>query len=167
MSFEYNEENLVEQATIDILISLGWQVEMAWRNENFSGNGVLGRENKSEVILSKFLLPILEKLNPNLPKSAYKDAYLKIAQKEVDKKLDRINKEKYSLIKSGVQVSFTNNKGELTKKTLKVFDFDNPENNHFLAVRQLEVTGELYSRRPDVICFVNGIPLVFLELVQR
>jgi type I restriction enzyme R subunit len=63
-----------------------------------------------------------------------------------------------------VQVSFTDDKGKLNKKTLRVFDFDNPENNHFLAVRQLEVTGELYSRRPDVVAFVNGIPLVFLEL---
>ena len=47
---------------------------------------------------------------------------------------------------------------------MKVFDFDNPDNNHFLAVRQFEVQGELYLRRPDIVGFVNGIPLVFLEL---
>ena len=164
MSWEYSEDNLVEEATCDIFKDLGWQIETAWHNETFGEAGLLGRENKSVVILSKFLLPVLEKLNPNLPKSAYKDAYLKIAQREADKKLDRINKEKYELIKSGVQVSYTDDKGKLNKKTLRVFDFDNPENNHFLAVRQLEVTGELYSRRPDVVAFVNGIPLVFLEL---
>ena len=164
MSWEYNEDNLVEQATCDILKELGWQTETAWHNETFGEHGLLGRDNRSEVILSKFLLPILEKLNPNLPKSAYKDAYIKITQRQADKKLDRINKEKYELIKSGVQVSFTDDKGKLNKKILRVFDFDNPENNHFLAVRQLEVTGELYSRRPDVVAFVNGIPLVFLEL---
>ena len=164
MSYEYNEDNLVEQATSDILESLGWNVETAWHNETFGSNGLLGRENKSEIILSKFLLPILEKLNPNLPKSAYKDACLKIALKDAGKKLDKINKEKYELLKSGVKVSFTNDKGELTKKTLKVFDFDNPNNNHFLAVRQFEVQGELYLRRPDIVGFVNGIPLVFLEL---
>ncbi len=164
MSREYNEDNLVEQATCDILEELGWQIETAWHNETFGEHGLLGRDKRSEVILSKFLLPILEKLNPNLPKSAYKDAYLKITQRQADKKLDRINKEKYELIKSGVEVSFTDDKGKLNKKTLRVYDFDNPENNHFLAVRQLEVTGELYSRRPDVVAFVNGIPLVFLEL---
>jgi len=131
---------------------------------NSNANGNLGRENKSEVILQKYLLSALEALNPSLPQSAYKDAYLQIAQREADKTLNRTNKEKYELIKSGVKVSFTNDKGELTKKTLKVFDFNNPENNHFLAVRQLEVTGELYNRRPDVIGFVNGIPLVFFEL---
>ena len=164
MSFEYSEDNLVEKAASDILFNLGWRIETAWHNETFGIDGLLGRENKSEIILSKFLLPILEKLNPNLPEAAYKDAYLQIAQRETDKKLDRINKEKYALIKSGVKVSFTNDKGELIKKTLKVFDFDNPENNHFLAVRQFEVQGELYLRRPDIIGFVNGIPLVFLEL---
>jgi len=164
MRTEYNEDNLVEQATSDILIDLGWKVETAWHNEAFGTNGLLGRQNKSEIILSKFLLPVLEKLNPNLPKSVYKDAYNKIAIKDAAKKLDKINKEKYELLKSGVKVSFTNDKGELTKKTLRVFDFDKPENNHFLAVRQLEVQGELYLRRPDIVGFVNGIPLVFLEL---
>ena len=164
MSIEYNEENLVERAAADILIDLGWKIETAWHNETFGANGLLGRENKSEMILSKFLLPVLEKLNPNLPKSAYKDACNKIALKDVGKKLDKINKEKYELLKSGVKVNFTNDKGELTKKILRVFDFDNPENNHFLAVRQFEVQGELYLRRPDIVGFVNGIPLVFLEL---
>ena len=164
MITEYNEDNLVEQATSDILIDLGWKIETAWHNETFGINGLLGRENKSEIILSKFLLPVLEKLNPNLPESAYKDAYNKIVLKDVGKKLDKINKEKYELLKSGVKVSFTNDKGELIKKILKVFDFENPENNHFLAVRQFEVQGELYLRRPDIVGFVNGIPLVFLEL---
>jgi type I restriction enzyme R subunit len=64
----------------------------------------------------------------------------------------------------GVDVSFTNEKGELVKKKLQVFDFDNPSENDFLAVRQLEVFGELYNRRPDIVGFVNGIPLVFFEL---
>ncbi len=164
MSYEYSEDNLVEQAACDTFEKIGWKVETAWHNETFGANGLLGRENKSEIILSKFLLPVLEKLNPNLPKSAYKDACNKIALKDAGKKLDKINKEKYELFKSGVKVSFTNDKGELTKKILRVFDFDNPENNYFLAVRQFEVQGELYLRRPDIVGFVNGIPLVFLEL---
>ena len=122
------------------------EIEKAWHNETFGEMGLLGRDNKSEVILSKFLLPVLEKLNPNLPKSAYREAYLKIAQRDADKKLDKINKEKYELIKSGVQVSYTDNKGKLNKKTLRVLDFDNLENNHFLAVRQLEVTVSLLKK---------------------
>jgi len=105
MSWEYNEDNLVEQATVDILEDIGWTVQTAWGNETFGEHGNLGRENRSEVVLAKYLLPALEKLNPNLPVQAYKDAYLQIIQREADKTLDRTNKEKYELIKSGVKVS--------------------------------------------------------------
>ena len=73
----------------------------------------------------------------------------------------QINKDKHSLFVDGVQVSFRNSKGEVESKRLRVFDFDKTLENEFLAVRQFEVVGELYNRRPDVIGFVNGIPLVF------
>jgi len=164
MSYEYSEDGLIEQATQDVLEDLGWTVLTAWRNESFGSDGLLGRENKSEVILSRYLLEALEKYNPGLPKTAYMQAVELIEQNVADLTLGRINKLKYDLFKNGVPVSFTNDKGELVKKKLKVFDFKDPENNDFLAVRQLEVVGELYSRRPDVVAFVNGIPLVFLEL---
>jgi len=126
MSNEYSEDNLVEQAAQDVLEELGWQVEYAWTKETFGENGLLGRENKSEVILKRYLLQALEQLNPNLPKVAYQHAIDQISQKAADKKLVQINKEKYDLLKNGVDVSFTNEKGELVKKKLKVFDFDNP-----------------------------------------
>ena len=164
MSYEYSEDGLIEQATQDVLEELGWQVVTAWQNESFGEDGLLGRDNKSEVILSRYLLQALEKLNPNLPKTAYEQAIEQISQKIADKTLGRINKEKNDLLKNGVPVSFTNDKGELVKKKLKVFNFKEYADNHFLAVRQLEVVGELYNRRPDVVGFVNGIPLVFFEL---
>lgn len=164
MSYDYSEDGLIEQATQDVLEELGWQVVTAWQNESFGEAGLLGRDNKSEVILNRYLLQALEKLNPNLPKTVYEQAIEQINQKVADKMLGRINKEKYELFKNGVSVRFTNDKGELVKKKLKVFDFNDYTNNHFLAVRQLEVVGELYNRRPDVVGFVNGIPLVFMEL---
>lgn len=164
MSYEYSEDGLIEQATQDVLEELGWKVVTAWHNESFGEDGLLGRENKSEVILKRYLLAALIKLNPGLPTTAYESASEQIAQKIADKTLGQINKEKAELLKNGVPVSFTNNKGELVKKKLKVFDFNNYQDNHFLAVRQLEVVGDLYNRRPDVIGFVNGIPLVFFEL---
>lgn len=164
MSYEYSEDALIEQATHDVLEELGWQVVTAWQNESFGGGGLLGRDNKSEVILSRYLIQALERLNPNLPGTAYEQALEQISQKVADKTLGRINKEKNDLLKNGVPVSYTNDKGELIKKKLKVFNFNNYTDNHFLAVRQLEVVGELYNRRPDVIGFVNGIPLVFFEL---
>lgn len=164
MSYEYSEDGLIEQATQDVLEELGWKVVTAWQNESFGEDGLLGRDNKSEVILSRYLMQSLEKLNPDLPKTVYVQAIEQISQKVADKTLGRINKEKNDLLKNGVPVSYTNNKGELVKKKLKVFNFIDYTDNHFLAVRQLEVVGELYNRRPDVVGFVNGIPLVFFEL---
>ena len=177
MSYEYSEDNLVEAAAQQVLEDLGWQVEYAWTKETFgnvekhgraslhrASHTDLGREDKSEVVLKRYLLQALKKLNPNLPNAAYQHAIDQITQKAADKKLVQINKEKYTLLTKGVDVSFTNKKGELVKKKLKVFDFDNPTENHFLAVRQLEVVGDLYNRRPDIVGFVNGIPLVFFEL---
>ena len=164
MSSEYSEDNLVEAAAQQALEDLGWQVEYAWTKESFGEDGLLGRENKSEVILKRYLLKTLKQLNPNLPDVAYQNAIDQISEKAADKKLVQINKEKYTLLTKGVDVSFTNDKGELLKKKLKVFDFENPEENHFLAVRQLEVVGDLYNRRTDIVGFINGIPLVFFEL---
>ena len=133
MSYEYSEDGLIEQATQDVLEDLGWQVVTAWKNESFGENGLLGRENKAEVILKRYLLEALEKLNPDLPKTVYEQAIEQIVQKVADKTQARINKEKYELLKNGVPVSFTNEKGELIKKKLKVFNFNNYRDNHFIT----------------------------------
>ncbi|MBE8232141.1 MAG: type I restriction endonuclease subunit R [Endozoicomonadaceae bacterium] len=169
MSYEYSEDNLVEEACQEVLDKLHWQVKTAWHKESFSikddrSDGLLGRANKSEVILQRYLKQALVKLNPNLPESAYKNAIEQIVQNEADKSLGAINKQKHELLTKGVQVSFQDDKGKLQKKRLAVFNFNEPDENHFLAVRQFEVVGKLYNRRPDIVGFVNGIPLVFFEL---
>ena len=74
------------------------------------------------------------------------------------------NLEKYDLLRNGVKVTYRVLRGGMETRTLRVFDFDNPENNHFLAVRELWIHGPLYRRRADVVGFVNGIPLLFMEL---
>lgn len=169
MSYEYSEDGLVEAATEQVLLALGWDVVTAWHNETFAtdndrNTGLLGRFKKSEVILERYLLQALEKLNSDLPASAYQQAIQFVTGKVADKSIGAINKEKYDSFKSGIEVSYKNDRGLEQKKNLMVFDFTNPENNHFLAVRQLEIQGQLYNRRPDVIGFINGVPLVFFEL---
>ena len=164
MSYEYSEDGLVETATKDVLEELGWTVKTAWKAETFGPDGLLGREHKGEVILKRNLLAALKELNKDLPDAAYQQAIEQIEQKSADKTPGRINKEKADLLRDSVPVSFTNRKGELEKRKLRVFDFEHYGANDFLAVRQLEVAGELYNRRPDIIGFVNGIPLVFFEL---
>ncbi len=164
MSFEYSEDNLIEAATKEVLKELRWKVVYAWHKETFGSNGLLGRENKSEVILKRHLLQALENLNPDLPSLAYKNALDQILEKTANKNLVQTNKEKYLLLTQGVLVSFQNKNGELVKKRLKVFNFEDPYDNEFIAVRQLEIAGDLYNRRPDIVGFVNGIPLLVFEL---
>ena len=169
MSYEYSEDGLVETATQEGLEALGWTVVTAWKKESLAtqvdrSDGLLGRLNKSEVILERYVLQALRVLNPDLPDTAYQQAVLQLKESAADKHLAAINKDKHDLLVKGVPVSYQDDKGVLQKKRLKVFDFDNPVNNHFLAVRQLEVVGKLYNCRPDVVGFVNGIPLVFFEL---
>ncbi|WP_225739344.1 type I restriction endonuclease subunit R [Psychrobacter sp. FME13] len=164
MSYEYSEDGMVEEATKDVLVELGWRVVTAWKNETFGKDGLLGREDRSEVILTRELRHALVTLNPELPDTAYEQAIDVITQKSADKTLGRINQEKYALLKDGVSVKFTNSDNELEERHLKVFDYNDYTNNSFLAVRQLEVIGDLYNRRPDMVGFVNGIPLVFFEL---
>lgn len=169
MSYEYSEDGLVEQASQEVLEQLGWDVKTAWHKESFSvkddrSDGLLGRANKSEVILQRYLKQALIELNPGLPYTAYQNAIDQLTLAEADKSLGAINKQKHELLAKGVPVSFQNDKGKLQKKRLKVFNFNQPEKNHFLAVRQFEVVGKLYFKRPDIVGFVNGIPLVFFEL---
>ena len=169
MSYEYSEDGLVEAASQEVLEALGWTVEYAWSKETFStradrSDGLLGRANKSEVILVRQLLTALRALNPDFPETAYQQAVDALSSQVADKHLVAINQEKHDLLVKGVPVSYLDDHGVLQKKQLRVFDFANPENNDFCAVRQLEVVGKLYHRRPDIVGFVNGIPLVFFEL---
>ena len=74
MSYEYSEDQLIEQATEDVLKELGWTVVTAWQNETFGELGLLGRDNKTEVVLERDLYAALKKYNPHLPEQAYKKA---------------------------------------------------------------------------------------------
>jgi type I restriction enzyme R subunit len=162
---KYNEDTLVQQTTADYLRDrLGWDVVYAWNTETFGKNGTLGRDSDREVILTRYLYTKLTEFNPNLPETAYQDAIRQIVETSTAQTLLATNRDKYNLLKDGVQVTFTNAKGDREKRRLKIFDFENPTNNHFLAVRELWIKGDLYRRRADIVGFVNGIPLIFMEL---
>ncbi len=164
----YTEDTLVQATTADYLRdNLGWEVVYAYNNETFGEKGLLGRGSDREVVLSRDLRPKLEAFNPGLPDEAYREAIRQITEYSSSQTILATNQEKYTLIKNGVQVSFRNDKGELIKKRLRVFDFDEPTNNHFLAVREFWVRGVLYRRRADIMGFVNGIPLLFYGAKKR
>lgn len=167
MTWEYSEDNLIEQTAIDLFLhQLGWDTLLAFNKEGFGEGSQLGRLNKKEVVLKKIFLEKIKELNPGLPQKAYGEAYQKLTEESITKSLAEINFEKHLLLRNGIPVDFINERGEQVKnKTLKVFDFANADNNNFLAVRQLWVQGKSNrDRRPDIIGFVNGIPLLFIEL---
>ena len=165
MNIQFSEESLVQTTTADYLLkNLEWDDSIYAFEEKLGTNGTLGRVSEQEVVLVKFLRPALEKLNPGFPEEAYKDAIRQIKETSSSTSIVGINEEKELLIKNGVTVTFRNKDGERDKKRLKVFNFDQPEENHFLVVRELWVKGDIYRRRADIVGFVNGIPLIFMEV---
>jgi type I restriction enzyme R subunit len=159
------EDTLVQQTTADYLRDvLAWRTVFAHNEETFGPEGTLGRRSDREVVLTRILREKLMALNPGLPEPAYQDALRQIVELGVGLSALALNREKYELLKDGVSVVSRNADGERVKQRLRVFDFDNPDNNDFLAVRELWIRGDLYRRRADIVGFVNGIPLLFMEL---
>ena len=163
-SSPYTEDTLVQQTTADYLEhQLGWASVYAHNSEDFGPDSLLGRVSDREVVLTRTLRERLRALNPGLPEAAYADAVRQLTTTVASQTLVAANREKYALIRNGVQVSFRNDKDDLVRERLRVFDFDQPANNHFLCVRELWVRGDLYRRRADIVGFVNGLPLLFIE----
>jgi len=164
MADQYTEDTLVQKTTAEYLEqNLGWDSVYAYNTETFGPEGTLGRLNDREVVLTKLLRAKLVEFNPGLPDSAYDDAIRQVVGRVATQTMIATNRDKYALIRDGVQVSFRNDKNERVRERLRLIDFTTPKNNHFLCVRELWVRGDLYRRRADIIGFVNGIPLLFIE----
>ncbi len=163
-AYPYSEDTLVQQTTAEYLEKvLGWDSVYAYNNETFGSDGLLGRKDDREVVLTRYLRQKLVEFNQGLPDDAYDDAVRQVVEYSRTQTPLATNRDKYAMIKDGVQVSYRNKQGELKKDRLKIFDFKEPTNNHFLAVREFWVQGDLYHRRADIIGFVNGLPLLFIE----
>ncbi len=164
----YSEEQLVQQTTAAYLHdALGWESVYACNDETFGADGLLGRKDETEVVLARFLLAALRKLNPGRPEEAYRQAVAALTAYDAAKTTLQINAEMYALQRDGALVTYRTPQGKERTERLKVFDFEQPANNHFLAVRELWVRGPIYRRRPDLIGFVNGLPLLFVELKKH
>ena len=162
MSKGYSENSLIEQPAIELLAGLGWQTIGAF-DEVFGAGGTLGRENSGEVVLTRHLIPALKKLNPQAPPEAIDAAVNELTRDRSVMSLAGANREVYGLLKNGVKVDIRTPEGGLTPERIRVIDWDQPTNNHFLLVSQLWVQGEVYKRRPDLVGFVNGLPLLVAE----
>ncbi len=163
MTFHHPDaEDALEQATFGLFSALGWEVVNAYA-ETFPAS-LLGREHAGEVVLLSRLRPALEKLNPSLPAEAIEQAIEELLRNRSALSAGQANREVYQLLRGGVKVRFRAEDGREVEETVRVMDWSEQANNDFLVVRQLWVTGALHRRRPDLVGFVNGIPLVLIEL---
>src|SRR5712672_3075749 len=160
----YTEDQLVEQPAIRLLAELGW-ITVSALEEAFGGAGTLVRETNGEVVLASRLRAVLERLNPALPPEAITAAVDELTRDRSAMSLEAANREIYLLLKEGIKVSVPDrDRGGQKTERLAVIDWKHSANNDFLLVSQLSVTGALYTCRPDMVGFVNGLPLVVIEL---
>jgi type I restriction enzyme R subunit len=163
-----SEDRLVQQTFADHLRdSLGWDSVFAWNEETFGPGGTLGRADTRGVVLTRDLRQAIATLNPDPPEKAVEEAVEKLTRQDFSRSMLPHNQEFQRYIRNGVPVSYRDAAGQLRHARARVIDFRNPDNNRFLAVRELRITGlrtPNYNRRADIVCFVNGLPLVFIEL---
>ncbi|MEW5718215.1 MAG: type I restriction endonuclease subunit R [Chloroflexota bacterium] len=163
-----SEDRLVQKTFADHLHNqLGWESIYAFNDETFGPNSTLGRANEREVVLVRDLRAALERLNPAPPPSAIDQAIQLLTQVDFARSLVQHNREFYNYIRDGVPISYQDAHGELQRVRARVIDFRNAQANRFLAVRELKIQGvrmPYYNRRADLVCFINGLPLVFIEL---
>ncbi len=161
----YTEDHLVEQPAIQLLQhELGWDSWNAY-DEWSAGSSSLGRESKREVVLVCRLRPALEALNPDLPAVALDAAVEELTRDRSALSMMEANRELDRLLRGGVKVTFPDpQRGGQQTQVARVVGWDQPEANDFLLVSQFWITGDLHTRRPDLIGFVNGLPLVLIEL---
>lgn len=169
MITDINSEDRLVQATFaeHLEKELGWESVFAWNQEDFGSDSLLGRADTREVVLKRNLRAALIRLNPELPPSAIDEAITKLTHHDFTRSLLQHNQSFYKMIRGGVPVSYREPNGTLRHVHADVIDFRNISNNRFLAVRELKLTGlrtPNYNRRADIVCFVNGLPLVFIEL---
>ena len=160
----YTEDQLVEQPAIRLFSELGWETVCALE-EVFGPGGMLKRESPGEAVLVARLRAALERLNPDLPREALSTAIDELTRDRSAMSPEAANREVYGLLKEGVPVSVPDlETGGQKPVRVHVVDWENPLANDFLLVSQFSVTGALYTRRPDLVAFVNGLPLVVIEL---
>jgi type I restriction enzyme R subunit len=163
VSRPYTEEAAVEKPAIELFGELGWDHINAYR-ERLGADGTLGRESRNDVFLVQRLRRALERFNPEVPADAIEKAIADITRDRSALHYARANREIYELLRDRVPVSIRKPDGSRDIERLTVIDWEEPANNDFLLVSQLWIKSDLYERRTDLLGFVNGIPLVFIEL---
>ena len=170
MSWEYSENILVQKSAGKVLQDkLGWEVVFAYNEEKLGESGTLGRKSYKEIVLTRYLRKALFENNDWMTEDYASSAVKTLCAYTASATLMQINEEKYSLLRDGIPVQIKKTDGSFEIRNAKVFNFDEPEKNHFLAVKEMKIHNQanLYRRRTDIVGFVNGIPLLFVELKKQ
>jgi type I restriction enzyme R subunit len=154
-------ESTIEEAALAWLEAAGWRI--AHGPEIAPDQRLAERRDYGEVVLAQRLRDALARLNPQLPAEALEDAFRKLTRPEGADLLQR-NRALHRMLVDGVTVEYRDTGGAIRGAQARVIDFDDPSNNDWLAVNQFSVTENKHSRRPDVVLFVNGLPLAVIEL---
>ncbi len=161
---DYSEDALVEKPAIALFADLGWTTANCFY-ESFGAHGTLGRETSAEVVLVRRLRAALRALNPGLPDGALRAAVDELTRDRSQVSAAEANRQVYRLLRDGVRVPVRRGgRGGETLETVRVVDWGEPAHNDFFLASQFWMQGEMYKRRADLVGFVNGLPLVFVEL---
>ena len=163
MSARSFSESVVEDATLAWLEALGYVV---LHGPDIAA-GKPGEERKDQscrdVLLERRLRQSLARLNPELPAEALEDAFRKLTRLDGPTLLER-NRAAYRMLVNGVTVEYRRADGSIAGDQVRVIDFEEPANNNWVAVSEFTVSDGQHTRRPDVVLFVNGLPLAVIEL---
>ena len=177
MSYEYSENELVQNSAIELLRdTLGWRTFYAYNDEVLGDDSSpldlknpqsLGRSSYKEIILKRFLKEAVFKLNDWMTDDIFAQLVKTLSTKISSDSALQTNEKNYHFFKEGIEVAVQDENGNYVKRKAQLFDFKHPEQNDFLAVQEMKIWGEVYHRRADIVGFVNGIPLLFVELKRN
>lgn len=164
----YISEDEIEQSILDKLVEEKLGYDILRLNPSVEFRNVLpdgtGREDKKDCVLPDVLWASLKKLNPNIQEDYLKKAFDILKKDYTETDIIQTNQNLYKKIREGIKFNYSNISGVEDFLFVKLIDFDNPFNNTFTAVSQMWIKGKYMWRRPDVLIFINGMPLVFIEL---
>lgn len=159
----YSEEEAVQKPAGELLSRLGWDLYYAYDEEELGQYSALGRTSYHEVVLRRELVDALVELNEWLEPEECEQAADTLLDTLATDSLLQTNEKKYAMLRDGIPVERVMPDDTKQTEYADVFDFEHPERNDFKAVEELWVQGPLHKRRADLVGFVNGVPLMFVE----
>ncbi len=154
-------ESIVEEATLSWFAELGY--EIAHGPHLAPGEPAAERDSFSDVVLARRLREAIQRLNPSIPAEAREEALRKVLRVGTPS-LTQTNRAFHRMLRDGVPVEYRRPDGSIAGDYAQLLDFTNTRNNDWLAINQFTVMEGHYNRRPDIIVFVNGLPLSVIEL---